>query len=163
MKSITRTVLLGVVAILALSAVGAASASATACKKEAGTKKFALCVGGESIGTATETKSVPITATTAGGSLDGLATVVDISCATVTTENGKIESGGGQSAKIRAEFSFSNCKFTEESVNNKCEVTLLRLPDGGPELEGTFASTAELFKVKPGAERFLGFLETIPR
>jgi hypothetical protein len=163
MKSRIRTVVLGGLVLLVLSGIASASASAAVCKKEAGSKKFGLCIGGESIGTATETKSVPITTTTASGTLDGLASTVDISCATVTTENAKIESGGGKSAKIRAEFSFSNCKFTEESVNSKCQVDLLRLPDEGPALEGTFASTAELFKMKPGTERFLGYLETSPR
>ncbi len=163
MKSRIHAVLLGGLVLLVLGGIASASASAAACKKEAGSKKFGLCVGGESIGTATETKSVPFTSTTAAGTLDGIATNYDISCTTVTTENGKIESGGGRSAKIRAEFSFSGCEFTNETVNRQCAVSLLRMPDGGPELEGTFPSTAELFKVKPGAERYLGFLETINR
>jgi hypothetical protein len=155
----TTPVLLALTAVILMTALATASASAATCKKESGSKKFALCIGGESVGTATESKTVPITATTARGTLDGLATTVDISCTTVTTENAKIESGGGKSAKIRAEFSFSNCKFTEESINNKCKVSLLRLPDGGPALEGTFPTTAELLKVKPGSgESYLGYL-----
>jgi hypothetical protein len=49
MRSKCQMVAVAVLAVFALGAVASASASAEACKKKAGSKKFALCIAGQKI------------------------------------------------------------------------------------------------------------------
>jgi hypothetical protein len=124
-----KTLGLAIVAVLAVTAVASASASAEACTKKAGSKKYALCINGERIGSPTSQageifKSHLKTATTAQftgfGAIPFGGGTNPITCSNMVTR-GEVRSGEG-TAKVReAQRTFTKCEFSP-GIAAKCGI-----------------------------------------
>jgi hypothetical protein len=158
------TPLLGaLLAVLAMSAVASASASAEVCKKKAGTKSYDLCIAGEKVGTSTEAKKVAFTSSLPAGATASIVTpeLESITtCTAASTEGGEISSGGGASAAIpRMGLSFSKCKVNvpsgEKPRENLCRLQYEPMVwEGGPGKFGSSAETVRFYKPVFGEMEF---------
>jgi hypothetical protein len=152
MQPIIGKALVALVAVLALSVVVSASASAEVCKKKAGSGHRVLCVGGEMVGTSKESVSVPASTeikvgtqarVELGATTKARAEEVGIyvSCGKGETGEADIHSGGtGQASFSSFSFSGTGCKVTgvNEPTGENCEV------QGGYVLMNSLAGDATL-------------------
>ncbi len=144
-----RIKLLGllIVAVLAVAAVSSASASAEACHKSAGSKTWALCVGGESIGSPTKEEKLPLVfhiKTGAGAHVADheLGTPGIVFTCTSASGEGSWDSTASEGIALgmrNISLSLKSCSFEEGSASCKIEGGAVNLTNLG----GAIGSSAE--------------------
>jgi hypothetical protein len=116
-------------AVVVMSVVGSASASAEACKKKAGSKIYSLCIAGEKLGSPTEERSAAIAGQLRSGTVGRIAIDsqegpwMKITCSNVATS--ALFSSGVKSASIsKLDSGFSHCKLLLGSETEpRCDTT----------------------------------------
>lgn len=134
MKSMTRSMLVVLAAALVLSGMASATASATACTKKAGSKKYALCVEGQNVSTAGFSSHIKV-GTSATLVIESTE---PIECQTVNGSGTFSPSSEASQMYIR-EFLFSNCELTGE-FKSACTV---KVSSAGASLTGKFGPSVE--------------------
>jgi hypothetical protein len=114
MKHQLRLPLVALLAILALGSVASASASAAACHKKAGSKRYALCVAGQEVGSpSTEGEEVLtlhiFSGTTTAYYIPGYSEKSFSDCKTANGAQGRLNSGKGQVRAVQVAISMSSC------------------------------------------------------
>jgi hypothetical protein len=163
MRLMNKTTLGVLLAVLALSAVASASASAEACTKKAGSKNYFVCIAGAKLGSPTVRASAPFgghlrLGTTARVSID-YTSPIRVTCSAVSAENGLAQSGGGSTAQLAGfALAFSGCKvkLEEGESGELCHTEGFRW-GGGTGLTGSFGPSAETITLTTGTH-YLGAL-----
>jgi hypothetical protein len=140
MRLRSSSVFLTLMAVLTLSVVQAASASAEACHKKAGSKKWSLCVEG------TKTANAKFTLTLKTGTKANFGPRPGDAEAVTCTQGG----GTGAFAKNAEiayvstfEIAFKGCEITGKDAEQGCRLSRSEIPWGSSSVESSFGPASE--------------------